>query len=185
MADELQVLVAVSLGFILFIVYLYLLFFKRKVDDIDNTKSSEVSETRFKEEISKETFNVSKKKVGTKKKAQISSNKDNGANHSFLIASLKGHTGSIVSLEFSTNGKLLASCSEGRFLTSSGHWQKTRRCTYGTKTRQMAVNMHGQGSYTDMRENFFSVGGAGEKNLLFYSYAGDAGETVREKHKII
>lgn len=113
MADELQVLVAVSLGFILFIVSLYLLFFKRKVD-VDDTKSKEISETKPKEEISKETINASKKKVGpTKKKVQISATKDNGVNHPFLIASLKGHTGSILSLNFSTNGKLLASCSEG------------------------------------------------------------------------
>ena len=55
MAEELQVLVAVSLGFILFIVSLYLLFFKRKVD-VDDSENKEISETKSKEELSKDTF---------------------------------------------------------------------------------------------------------------------------------
>lgn len=40
--------------------------------------------------------------------------KDNYS-HPWLIASLKGHSGEILDLDFSSNGKQLASCAEGKF----------------------------------------------------------------------
>lgn len=36
--------------------------------------------------------------------------------HSWLLTSFKGHTGEILDIDFSSNGKYLASCSEGKFI---------------------------------------------------------------------
>jgi len=36
--------------------------------------------------------------------------------HSWLAGNLKGHSGPVLGLDFSPNGKYLASCSEGRFV---------------------------------------------------------------------
>ena len=114
MADEAAVFVAIALGLLFFVIPLYLLIFRKKEED---TPEAEVK----KEEAKKSEPNPSNsqkkllKNPASKKKVQQNLN-DNGISHSYLIASLKGHTGPITSLDFSNNGKLLASCSEGQLV---------------------------------------------------------------------
>lgn len=37
-------------------------------------------------------------------------------NHSWLFTNLKGHTGQVLDMDFSNNGKYLASCADGKFI---------------------------------------------------------------------
>ncbi|XP_066918749.1 transducin beta-like protein 2 [Clytia hemisphaerica] len=111
MADEAAIFVAIALGLLFFVIPLYLLTFRKKEED---EPQAEVK----KEEVKKTEPNTSnsQKKLRnpvSKKKVQQNLN-DNGINHPYLISSLKGHTGPITSLDFSDNGKLLASSSEDR-----------------------------------------------------------------------
>lgn len=50
-----------------------------------------------------------------KKKATVAVSKDSKSTftHSWLLTSLKGHTGAITDMDFSANGKHLATCAEG------------------------------------------------------------------------
>lgn len=55
------------------------------------------------------------KNVTKPKKAPVVKKKEvkDTYSHPWLLASLKGHSGEILDLDFSSNGKLLASCAEG------------------------------------------------------------------------
>lgn len=51
---------------------------------------------------------------GSKLKQQSSSRRVTLPSHPLLAAEFKGHTGAVLSLDFDTNGKYLASCSDGK-----------------------------------------------------------------------
>lgn len=70
-----------------------------------------------------ENSNASKKshqsqlnKTSNKKKVWDKRGKDGkqSFNHQWLLTSLKGHTSEILDMEFSPNGKFLATCGEGK-----------------------------------------------------------------------
>ena len=118
MADlesESQIFLSVVLGLVVLLVALYVLFFNKKKTEENNV----VEESRPEKKIisSNQKVNIKQQKnlpnEKKEKRKNPSSVKDNGANNPLLITSLKGHTGNINSLDFSTNGKVLASCSEG------------------------------------------------------------------------
>lgn len=114
-ADESQIFLSVVFGLIVLLVALYVFFFNKKKNEGDDVVEESKPEEKRNGDVNpkaKPSKKLPEKKQ--KKKNPIAATKDNGANHPMLITSLKGHTGIINSLDFSTNGKVLASCSEGK-----------------------------------------------------------------------
>ena len=115
-ADESQIFLSVVFGLLVLLVALYVFFFNKKKTEEDDVVEENKAVEKKNGEVNPKTKPNNKKlpEKKQKKKIPISAAKDNGANHPMLITSLKGHTGIINSLDFSTNGKILASCSEGK-----------------------------------------------------------------------
>lgn len=65
-------------------------------------------------------------KVGKKKHAEKHRDLKQAFNHEWLLTSLKGHTGAILDMDFSTNGKYIATCSDDRaiFIWSTKDWKE-------------------------------------------------------------
>lgn len=66
-------------------------------------KSSETTNTNNK-------TNVNKKRPNLKKRTDKTN-----YSHNWLLTTLKGHTGSVMDMSFSSNGKYLATCADGEF----------------------------------------------------------------------
>ena len=92
-------------------IVIFLLFFKRNAESNEITENKSEKESSDSSDNDKNGQNVKKftKQISQKKKAV----KDCGATHPLLLASLKGHVGTIAGIDISSNGKLLGSCSEG------------------------------------------------------------------------
>ena len=90
---------------------IYLIFLKpctdSKDDGIDDKKSSKEN-GKGQEDKGKQNVSKSKKKV-VKENSSLSN-----TSHPLLLTSLKGHTNTITGIDFSSNGKFLASCAEGK-----------------------------------------------------------------------
>ena len=121
-SEESQIFLTVILGLVILLVALYYFFFnKKKTEDEDVVENYKPEEKTVKtnQQTAKDKSNnksLAANNEKKKKKNLAPPVKDNGINSPLLIASLKGHTGIVHSLDFSTNGKLLASCSDGKSL---------------------------------------------------------------------
>jgi len=100
-------------------IVIYLLFLKK--NDTDDSQEQEQPHTdpaakKLKESTSDSSDSDKKaaKASNQSKKAQGQKKKDIGASHPLLYSILKGHTGAVCGFDFSSNGKLVASCSEDR-----------------------------------------------------------------------
>ena len=95
---------------------IYLIFLKPctdiKEEDSDKKKSKDLTK-KHDEGIPKKRPNSTSSSSSSKRKVA----KDNNSvtTHRLLLTSLKGHTGTVTSIDFSSNGKYLASCSEGKY----------------------------------------------------------------------
>jgi len=97
-------------------VVIFLLFFKRGAESseqegVGSEKPKESSDSSDTDKNGGKSAKVLKK-VGSGQKKKVV--KDCGASHPLLLASLKGHTGPVAGIDLSSNGKMLASCSEDR-----------------------------------------------------------------------
>lgn len=73
----------------------------------NNKKNSETNGNQNKTNVGKNS-----KRSNLKKR----SDKTNYS-HNWLITTLKGHTGSVMDMSFSANGKYLATCADGEFIS--------------------------------------------------------------------
>ncbi|XP_057295266.1 transducin beta-like protein 2 isoform X2 [Hydractinia symbiolongicarpus] len=89
----------------------YLIFYKSKIQI--NDANEPVPKNSF---ANDESTNKPSKTTATKSfQKKKPSNKDSsGVSHPLLVASLKGHTGTVLKIDFSSNGKFMASCAEDR-----------------------------------------------------------------------
>lgn len=99
-------------------VVIFLLFFKRNAEPTEedalkkkSEKPKESSDSSDTDKNGKGGKHQLKRAISAQKKKVL---KDGGASHPLLLASLKGHTGLVAGIDISSNGKLLASCSEDR-----------------------------------------------------------------------
>ena len=113
-----------AIVFILIGVIVYVVFIKKNYENkcsksTDKNKNSntyvETNESKLK---NKNQQNEGKKLSAelTKKNPTNLSVKEINISHPLLIASLKGHTSTVLDIDFSNNGKYLASCSEGIYM---------------------------------------------------------------------
>lgn len=58
----------------------------------------------------------SRQKPRNKSSSKASNKKVSLSPHPLLATEFKGHTGAVLSLDFDTNGKYLASCSDGKYV---------------------------------------------------------------------
>ena len=96
---------------------IYLIFLKPctdvKEEDSDKRESNKDLTKKHDEGMSKKRPNSTSSSSSKKKVAKES---NPVTTHGLLLTSLKGHTGTVTSIDFSSNGKYLASCSEGKEL---------------------------------------------------------------------
>ena len=88
------------------------LVFRPKPSKENEESSDDASET----ELPPEKPKAEPKPAATTKKKSTSGGGKDTISHPLLLANLKGHTGNVLGLDFSSNGKHLASCSEGDLL---------------------------------------------------------------------
>lgn len=97
----------------------------------NNSKQKSKTSTKVKNQTQGQRRDTKVKDTGTKTKKKLTDNQRFRADkqafsHSWLLTSFKGHTAEILDIDFSSNGKYLASCSEdaldpgGEAATSSG-----------------------------------------------------------------
>ena len=94
---------------------IYLIFLKPctdvKEEDSDKRESNKDLTKKHDEGMSKKRPNSTSSSSSKKKVAKES---NSVTTHGLLLTSLKGHTGTVTCIDFSSNGKYLASCSEGK-----------------------------------------------------------------------
>lgn len=90
----------------------------KKKQEGEKRRSSESDSAGEGEEPSSGKSKQQGRGKGSKSLKQQSSKKVTLPPHPLLAAEFKGHTGSVLSLDFDVNGKFLASCSDGRLLVS-------------------------------------------------------------------
>jgi len=97
-------------------IVIYLLFMKKNeaVDANEVEGSQNEATNKSKETCDSSDSDKKVKPSNQSKKAQSQKKKDNGLSHPLLYSILKGHTGAVCGFDLSSNGKLLASCSEDR-----------------------------------------------------------------------
>lgn len=105
-------IVALTIFFGAFVLSI-LVVFSRKKDEHD--KSVRGDDKQENEKKTKAKSDDSNKKAAPKERAK-SRSKEAAFSHPMLLATLKGHTGSIKQVEFSRCGKYLGSCSEGKMI---------------------------------------------------------------------
>jgi len=109
------VLVTIILGATVLLAFYITKVFKSKVADTETEQSPEdVGEAG--DDKSDKTENIASGAQKNKKKAQDKKQKDKGFvfQHPWLLSTLKGHSGRVLDMDLSSNGKYLASCSEDR-----------------------------------------------------------------------
>jgi len=99
-------------------------------------KTSDIVEDHVKDDTAVETNAKEEKKVVAKKKGVDKKAKDAKITytHQWLMTSLKGHSGRVLDLDFSANGKFLASCGEDRTVLvwmTKDFTQKEHKCLRG------------------------------------------------------
>ncbi|KAK9512844.1 hypothetical protein O3M35_001171 [Rhynocoris fuscipes] len=99
------------------------LYFKKQVDNKKGEQPSEAPPQKAERKpVVPSVIKPPKKKQSTEKW-----NRDGKQNfsHEWLLTSLKGHSGAIMDMEFSANGKFLATCADDRaiFVWSTKHWK--------------------------------------------------------------
>lgn len=106
-------ILAVIFGAVGFVIYFS--FFKRSTEqDEDEAEENTADKHDKADEVQAKNGTAGKqlkKTVSGQKKKTV---KDLGASHPLLLASLKGHTGAVAGVDVSSNGKLVATCSEDR-----------------------------------------------------------------------
>lgn len=90
----------------------------KKSDDYDQkTAKSNKADNSTKNQAKSGQQSNTNSKSGKKSQLKKRGDKSNYS-HSWLLTSLKGHTGtSVLDMEFSTNGKYLATCADGESLS--------------------------------------------------------------------
>jgi len=94
-----------AIGFVL-----YLVFFKKELNEIENSENNQ-SESK---EVIKEEKPKKNSSENLQPKKKIIKESNVSVSHPLLLTSLKGHTGTVNGIEFSSNGKYLVSCAEDR-----------------------------------------------------------------------
>lgn len=82
------------------------------------TKDSKSPSTK---KLTEANGNQNKANVGKNSKRSNLKKRSDKANysHNWLLTTLKGHTGSVMDMSFSANGKYLATCADGEFSLGS------------------------------------------------------------------
>lgn len=113
--DSSQVIsiVALTIFFGAFVLAIFVVFNKKK-NNGDTTEQdedkSEINDSNKKETSQVSSNGVKKTQAKDKHKGKA---KEAAFTHPMLLTTLKGHTGSLMQMEFSRCGKYLGSCSEG------------------------------------------------------------------------
>lgn len=93
---------------------IYLIFLKPctdvKEEDSDKRESNKDLTKKHDEGMSKKRPNS----TSSSSKKKVAKESNSVTTHGLLLTSLKGHTGTVTCIDFSSNGKYLASCSEGK-----------------------------------------------------------------------
>jgi WD40 repeat protein len=104
----------------LYIDCFYLLFItdeaQKKLEEYA-TKDSKSSNSNTKKTSTETSNSHSKSNVGKSSKRSNLKKRTDKTNysHNWLLTTLKGHTGSVMDMSFSANGKYLATCADGEF----------------------------------------------------------------------
>jgi len=120
---DLQILIlTLFLGLFVLLINYLVKFFRSAVESVEENQANENGDTN---EASKQSLNsknkknshhgVKDKQPNAPKKAVINKEKhqtNQNYSHSWLVANLKGHSGRVLDIDFSANGKFLATCSE-------------------------------------------------------------------------
>ncbi|XP_066254548.1 uncharacterized protein [Euwallacea similis] len=116
------VLLAVFLGLGVIILIFFIKWIKQgqsgEGDEIDDKNDkvknfpADASGKHRKKEQTGSVKGVSKKKLAERENRRTARANDKGFNHPWLLATLKGHGGRVLDMDFSPNGKYLVSCSD-------------------------------------------------------------------------
>ena len=108
------VILAVIVGAIGTIIYLIFLKPCTDIKEEDSDKKGSKNLTKKHDEgIPKKRPNSTSSSSSSSSKRKVAKDSNSVTTHGLLLTSLKGHTGTVTSIDFSSNGKYLASCSEG------------------------------------------------------------------------
>ncbi|XP_058795669.1 uncharacterized protein LOC131666782 isoform X2 [Phymastichus coffea] len=121
MTDPMQLLLLCCGSILVGGAFIYLLFLRRKPDtNVLEKTQQKVQQHADQRELVNAVSSTSSKKTAKSKKRREAQQE---FSHSWMLGALKGHTGPLLQIDFSANGKFLASCAEAAINLSSASVQ--------------------------------------------------------------